>query len=279
VAKTRNHWKALLRSLLYQILSANPKLLNAVTESFGKWSVMGHSNWSRQQLEKSFALVTAQTSNNISICLFLDALDEYDGDPESVVSFLRSIVATPRDSLSSRLYNIFIDEFGNVLGFKIHERTQQDIERVITGRLSTSQGINDILASGNEQVREQFWELKSQLVGRAEGVFLWVRLALDNILRVHREGGTMADVLRLVSSLPDELDEFYQMIIVKNVLPEHRREAYVILETVLRYDSELTAQDLSGVLACSFAQTLRHSAREPASAVCRRYRISVSSSS
>lgn len=71
----------------------------------------------------------------------------------------------------------------------------------------------------------------------------------------------MADVLRHVSSLPDELDQFYQLII-KSVLPQHRREAYVMLETVLRYDGELTAQDLIGVIACSFIQSLRATSAE-----------------
>lgn len=261
-SKSQKSLEGLLRSLLYQILSSDQKLLNVMTESFGKHSMNLKVDWSRRRLEDLFKSIMAQKNINLLLCLFVDALDEYDGDPESVISFLRSIVVAPRKSatvikvcFSSRLYNVFIDEFGNVPGFKIHERTQKDIEKVIIGRIEASQSIQDILGCGNEEAEQRLRVLKSQLINRAEGVFLWLKLALDNILRAHRDGETMADVLRHVSSLPDELDEFYQLI-VKTVLPQHRREAYVMLETVLRYDGELSVRDLSGVVACSFTETL-----------------------
>src|SRR5579859_3105778 len=140
------------------------------------------------------------------------------------------MVAGPHNSttkvkvcFSSRLYNVFIDEFGKCPGFKIHEHTQSDIEKVIIGRISTSQSIINILTINDQQVHHLFEEVKCQLVNRAEGVFLWLKFALDDLLRVHRDGGTFADLLHRLHFLPNNLGEFYQLII-KDVLPEHRRE-------------------------------------------------------
>lgn len=65
----------------------------------------------------------------------------------------------------------------------------------------------------------------------------------------------MTDILRHLLVLPDELDRFYQLII-EDILPEHRRETYVMLEAVLGYNGELTADDLFGVIICSSFKTL-----------------------
>jgi ankyrin repeat protein len=267
-SRNQKSLEGLLRSLLYQILSSNQELLDMVVDASLHHLRARRSRWLRRELKKTFTWVMAHSSTKISICLFLDALDEYDGDPESAASFLHSIAAVPNDSktrvkvcFSSRLHNIFIDEFGKVPGFKIHEHTKDDIERVIDGRMSVSQSINDILALGDAQARRQFEDVKRELVRRAEGVFLWLKFALDNVLRTHREGGTMAHVLQLVSSLPDELDQFYELIIM-NVPPQHRRETYVMLETVLRYDRELKAKEFSGVIACSNITTLKGTSKE-----------------
>lgn len=267
-SRNQKSLEGLLRSLLYQILSTDEKLLDIVIDAPLHDPKEQRSSWLRRELEETFTLIMAQAVTEVSICLFLDALDEYDGDPESVASFLRSVVAVPSNSktrvkvcFSSRLYNVFIDEFGNVPGFKIHEHTKEDIEQVIAGRMSMSQSIKDILALGDVKARWQFEDVKRELVHRAEGVFLWLRFALDNILRTHREGGTMADILQLVSSLPDELDQFYELIL-ENVPQHHRWESYVMLETVLRYDGELKAEELSGVLACSTITTLKGTSKK-----------------
>lgn len=261
--KNQKSLEGLLRSLLHQLLSSESRLMDTLLDSFRTRPRERRSVWSRQDLEETLALILAQTSTDVSICLFLDALDEYDGDPESVAHFLRSIVEVRRNSatkikvcFSSRLYNVFIDEFGGCPGFKIHERTQMDIKQVVDGQMSRSQSIAKTLASGDETTQRQLEELKNEIVSRAQGVFLWLRFALDNLIRAHREGGTMTDILRHLSVLPDELDRFYQLII-EDILPEHRRETYVMLEAVLRYSGELTAESLFGVIICSSLKTLK----------------------
>jgi hypothetical protein len=267
-SKNQKSIEGLLRSLLHQIFSFEKMLLDAFLDTYRTLRLNNRDLCSRQGLEDALALIMNQTKIRISICLFLDALDEYDGDPDSVANFLRSMVRTRHHSatrikvcFSSRLYNAFIDEFGECPGFKIHERTQTDIQRVIDGRMSESQSITDTLALGDAQTQEQFEELKTQLTSRAEGVFLWLKFALDNLLRAHREGGTMADILRHLSILPDELERFYQLII-EDVLSEHRRETYVMLETVLRYEGELSVEILFGVLLCSSISALKDTRQE-----------------
>jgi hypothetical protein len=267
-SKYQKSLEGLLRSLLYQILSGDNRILELVASKYAQRSPERRLQWPRQDLEESWMAVCNQCHVGLSVCLFLDALDEYDGDPESMVHFLRSLVVLPPDSatsikvcFSSRLYNIFIDEFKGSPGFKIHERTQRDIEHVITERLSKSQSVSEALASGNEQSRTVFHEIRNELVSRAEGVFLWLRFALDDLLRSHREGDDISNVLDRLRSLPDELGNFYQRII-EGVPLAYRWETYVMLEAVLRSNEELTAEDLYGVLVCSAIRSLRDTPQE-----------------
>jgi hypothetical protein len=255
--------EGLLRSLLYQTLSAEKTIVDAAVYKYSQRSPERRVQWSRQDLEEIWTLIRDQTNVDLSICLFLDALDEYDGDPESVVYFLRFLVEVAQGSatkikicFSSRLYNVFIDEFRECPGFKIHERTQKDVEQVIAERILKSPSIAEILESGDAQTEFLFQQIKYELASRAEGVFLWLKLALDNLLRSHREGESMSHILDRLRSLPDELGQFYQRII-ENLQPEHRWETYVMLEAVLRFDGELTAEELCGILACSSVKSLK----------------------
>jgi hypothetical protein len=267
-SKYQKSLEGLLRSLLYQILSVEDRILELVVYKYAQRSPERRLQWSRQDLEESWMAVRDQCHVSLSVCLFLDALDEYDGDPESMVHFLRSLAVLPPGSatsikvcFSSRLYNVFIDEFKGSPGFKIHERTQRDIEHVIAERLSKSQSVSEALESGDEQVWTVFHKIRNELASRAEGVFLWLRFALDDLLRSHREGDNMFSVLDRLRSLPDELDHFYQRII-EGVPLAYRWETYVMLEAVLRSNEELTAEDLCGVLACSAIRSLRDTPQE-----------------
>ena len=94
--KIQKSLEGLLRSFLYQILSSEPELSDTVIDRFGQRLEEERSHWSQQALEEILSLIMGQNTTQISICLFLDALDECDGDPESVASFLRSLVALSR---------------------------------------------------------------------------------------------------------------------------------------------------------------------------------------
>jgi len=90
--------------------------------------------WSKQRLEDIFRQICAQDLFDLDLCLFLDALDEYDGRPEFVSRFLKVLSeeeAFPRTKVkvlfSSRPWTIFQEEFAGCPGFKIHDHTKEDM--------------------------------------------------------------------------------------------------------------------------------------------------------
>ncbi|KAK0639381.1 hypothetical protein B0T16DRAFT_243262 [Cercophora newfieldiana] len=93
--------------------------------------------WTMPRLSSAFTSIVKQQQVDLDLCLFLDALDEYDGRLESVVEFLKDIVKEQRNSrtrirvlFSSRPWNIFIQEFNKCPGFHIHNHTEDDMREL-----------------------------------------------------------------------------------------------------------------------------------------------------
>lgn len=92
--------------------------------------------WSREDLEDLLRRLIEQTLFKMDLFLFLDALDEYNGRPKFIASFVRGLVKQseePNSStririlFSSRPWKALSDEFAACPGFQIHDHTWNDI--------------------------------------------------------------------------------------------------------------------------------------------------------
>lgn len=215
--------------------------------------------WSRRSLEKVLLDVLGQTSTELDITFFLDAVDEYDGSPEFISTFLKDLsqrkFAMTRIKIccSSRPWKTFTDHFSGSPGFQMHDHTQGDIRQYCLAN------INYDLPSAR-----QLYELVPNLVERAKGVFLWVKLVLEDLTKVSAddeavdEARLRASLKSKVESLPEELDDYYVTIIRR--IPEHLRwDTYVILETLSRESGSMNHRGLLAVLECSTTRTVLES--------------------
>lgn len=115
----------LLRSLLYQILAQWPECIPAICPETWEASdrlaitdvMKGDTDrpWDLKHLMQAFTLMQQQDTDNIRICVFVDGLDEYDGDHSDLVEILDGISATTFMKIigSSRPWNAFADCFGS----------------------------------------------------------------------------------------------------------------------------------------------------------------------
>jgi len=191
--------------------------------------------WRRKDLETILSKLLAQDQMDLQLTLFLDALDEYDGNPDFIATFLSSLINNAhrrtqvRICFSSRPWDAFIQEFGGCPGFKIHDHTEGDIHAYCM----------DIISSQRPEAITSLAELLPDIVRRAQGVFLWVRLVLEDLTRAVDAGQVLASELqKVLDSLPDELDDYYDTIV--NRIPKSSRwDAYVLLECASRSRWEL----------------------------------------
>jgi hypothetical protein len=127
-------FEGLLYSVLHQVLTSEKRLVKEVSHIYLRRPPSHRARWPLEDLEEALGCTLKQTRLPIDILLFLDALDEYGGRPDFIADFIKRMIDGPKSSatrvkicFSSRLWNVFIDQFQASPGFKIHERTKEDI--------------------------------------------------------------------------------------------------------------------------------------------------------
>ncbi|RMI96603.1 hypothetical protein CDV36_016304 [Fusarium kuroshium] len=199
--------EGLLRSLLYNILEGEPKLIPKLLPT--RWAnTSKQPQWTHPELESALRAV-AKMDLSIHICFFIDGLDEYSGDHLDICQTLKELSEPSFIKVceSSRPWNVFEDAFGNSREY-MHELTHEDILNYTQARLSEHPRWN-FVSSGPDAATSQ--SLIKEVVDRSMGVFLWAFL----VTRLLREGlnndGTFSDLKRRVSSCPDDLEEFFDL--------------------------------------------------------------------
>lgn len=271
-------FEGLLRGVISQILETKPELcvlFEPILEaSFPKYvstwreqkdfyepslEIPGEA-WTTKALEDSLQTMLHQNIMDLDVFLLFDALDEYDGPPEFISDFLKQLSHNryPKTRIkilfSSRPWKAFLDEFQTCSGFKIHEHTKDDIRECCVNSIEPdSPGAAAILG------------LTEDIVQRARGVFLWVKLVLrelsliasESIKKKHEEDLLKEDLRRALDAFPDQLNQFYHTII-ERIPATFRWETYVILECLLRSRHGLTisaAMDLINLSSESSAES------------------------
>ncbi|KAE8441139.1 hypothetical protein EG329_005822 [Mollisiaceae sp. DMI_Dod_QoI] len=103
----------LVRSLLYQVLRQCPELIVPVcTEPSDIDDRL--DDWNLAKLLKAFERLANQTLMPIKICLFVDGLDEYDGNHAEICRVFKDSASSKsiKCCISSRPWNVFENAFG-----------------------------------------------------------------------------------------------------------------------------------------------------------------------
>jgi polyhydroxyalkanoate synthesis regulator phasin len=155
--------------------------------------------WTIEDLGPTLRSTFRPKDLKMNVCLFIDALDEHSGNHRSLLTLLKEILTISQSHhvrikicLASRLENVFLDELGTYPGFFIHEHTVRDIYIYAQGRMQP-----ELARRHLHQTREHLSQLVDDIVKKAQGVFVWVRLVVDELLEV-------------ISSVPSELEQLYQ---------------------------------------------------------------------
>lgn len=220
--------------------------------------------WSKEDLEECLTCLIGQSLFKMDLFLFLDALDEYNGRPEFIASFVQNLVQqsaeTNTNSLtririlfSSRPWKALNDEFAACPGFQIHDHTWNDIIDFCAASIPSDETAKALLSA-----------FVMEIVRRARGVFLWVELVMRDLTQTVRQRLQLQDIQGLeeelrktLDGIPDELDDYYQ-VIVQRIPPGTRWESYVVLETLCRANHDIDIETLLAILQCSSARTFKN---------------------
>ncbi|EHK22131.1 uncharacterized protein TRIVIDRAFT_150386 [Trichoderma virens Gv29-8] len=232
-------------------LGLDPNLIGDLQMAWKNWGLMSQVQqdpWSIGTLKSGLRQILDQKQDELDICLFLDALDEYDGQPDVISRFIQDLAQQSHDSpsriricFSSRPWDAFVELFKEVPGFKIHEHTEDDIEKYCIGNIKTSHN------------SETLSDLVPAITRRARGVFLWVKLVLQDLTRDAANGATGEQLKETLGSFPDDLYTYYTRI-VERIAPSSRWATYCALELVSRLREGLSLVSLLEAVSCSRSQ-------------------------
>ncbi|KAE8450753.1 hypothetical protein EG329_005666 [Mollisiaceae sp. DMI_Dod_QoI] len=215
-SEQRSH-TGLLRGLLHQILTAVPDLLPVVLPE--RWATLYaammdgkpasvRDPWRLKDLTTTFERLIAQKTIPLKLCLLIDGLDEFDGDHEALSTMLKKIVENS-DNLklvvSSRPWEVFKECFCTCSGLRLQDLTDHDIGIYVTRRFQESPSFQKFLLEEPKLVPV----LVREIVEKADGVFLWVRLAVTSILDGIRNRDDVSILQQRLRLLPRELVPLY----------------------------------------------------------------------
>jgi hypothetical protein len=147
---------------------------------------------------------------DIRLSLLIDGLDEYEGqqgDYEEMARLLCSMVNSSNIKIcvSSRPLLAFEDVFGQYPGLRLQDLTYQDIKLYVSEKLGGHPRFQLLAARETEGAPA----LIEEVVAKANGVFLWVRLVVESLISGLRNRDGISDLQRRLFLLPSDLEDLY----------------------------------------------------------------------
>jgi len=203
----RGH-KWMLRSLLYQLLSTRHDMWNCCRSEFHEFRQLGQQHWQLESLKEMFSMIKTSYPLPLTIYILIDAMDESDHQKREEILNLLSGVCDSEGSLvlkvlvASRPVPRITSAFENYNTIILEEQTTEDIICFTSKRMEE---INKILRADSTKVED----IHRMIVDRSRGVFLWVKLVLNELEVLVHDGCKSSEIMSVLEGLPQDLDAFY----------------------------------------------------------------------
>ena len=219
--------QGLLRSFLWHILHEVPDTIDLPMLS-RDLTLIG--SWTRRRLETTLLEVLDQLQSSYRICFFIDGLDEFDEGDDDLVTFVQTFFSSTGVKVcsSSRPHKAFEDAFGLCPKLRLQDLTKNDIHKYVTDRFRDEPQIRSMITQNEYEMNS----LKSQIVARAEGFFLWVSLAVKDQIRGLKNDDSPKQMQERLASLPSEIDRMY-LRMLHQIEGVHHQEASRFLQMAL----------------------------------------------
>ena len=202
----------LFRSLLHQILCQVPDVLSNLVDTFDKrLKERGNSpdkwEWHPNELWDFFESSLPRILQTRSVWLFVDALDE-SGEENARDLFQRFKSILLKDLPSTCL------PFRICLACRHYPVLDQDCQFVVNPERSNQKDISTYVQIGfstSDKLRRS--AIPDLITRRANGVFMWARLVVEQALKLHDQGKGLRTIEEKIKTLPPELSNLYNGLV------------------------------------------------------------------
>ena len=149
----------------------------------------------------------------VEICLFIDGLNEYEGNHGELAEFLAS---TPREScvkilLSSGPIPACVEIFSDCPKLQLQDLTYNDIRLYAVDKISDHPQFRRLVAEDETQASR----LIDEIVTKASGVFLWVIIVVRRLMDGLQNCDRLEDLRNRLEGLPADLEELHNHMLEK----------------------------------------------------------------
>lgn len=227
----------MLRALIHNVLSSYPELIPAVFPTQSR-------DWDGEpieeepiysELKKAFDNLIAETAKSLKICIFIDGMDEFEGDHRDVSEWLCSLVKQHghiKVIVSSRPLTECLSTFRDCPTLRLQDLTKGDMEIFIEGNLDAHRDMRRL----TKRYPIQAASLVKEIQDKAQGVFLWVSIVVRLLIDGLEGGDDFEDLQARLRSLPPDLRDLYKRMF--NQMKNHYRvEAAKIFQLMHAWNS------------------------------------------
>jgi len=211
-------------------------MLAFAKDRFGESQVL---DWPEKKLRQS--LLDGLKACPCNVCIFVDGLDEYEGNMLDLFKILvdiddscGSLPHAVKLCLASRPEPLLNATLQESAGFRMQDHNFKGIQQYVHATLKCVRTVKG---------DEAFTNLSSEIAERSEGVFLWARLAMNDVIDGHGTGDTQGELLERLKRVPRDLRDLYSRIFMR-LTDELKDEANTILLLVCGAKRTLALQEL-----------------------------------
>lgn len=178
------------------------------------------STWEVRRLKEALYQTLAACQNTARVILFVDGMDECEGDHREQLDFLRDwIESSTKSKLSIKACIASRDELDIRLrlsaypSLAVHRFTRANIQAYVTRRLETAW---KLMAAQPDCTAVKYDQtLIYDVVQKAEGVFLWVNLVVTQLEISIEQDAEGLELRWQLYDLPEGLEDLYARILAK----------------------------------------------------------------
>lgn len=181
------------------------------------------------------------------MCFFIDGLDEFSGDHGALILMFLELVQNPNIKivLSSRPDQKFDRAFGSGAMLKLQDLTKADIKMFVSDKLLSYPRVKLMAAQEPWSISEgTISNLIDNIVGKSDGVFLWVDLAVKDQIKGIDDEDSLEQLKERLRILPAGLEDLYAHMLTR-IDKVHRKEAAWFLQIALSFLEDWTLMDPS----------------------------------
>lgn len=239
----------LLRSLLHGLLEQRPNAASLVSPWRWRRYESGREEldaWAVDELLTAFRSLISTLQESVCVCLFVDGLDEFEGDDETrgeLINLLKDCASYPyvKVCVSSRPWLIFRDAFEDFPRLQLQHLTRNDIRNYVEEMLGQDRKFLELKSDDSESCES----LISEVVNKAQGVFLWVMLVVRSLRQGLRNEDRFSDLQKRLHKIPSDLEEYFAQIF-NSIDPFYRYQAVAMFRLAQRNgNNPLTLMTLS----------------------------------